>query len=140
MSCGNFVMYLSTQDFVIYLLAGPKVLFGRQIDPEDESKPGILLFANDTLPRHCYFNRHGAGGPTMLSPCQDAVVMRNGEALSEEVQLNSGDVIGMGQHYLFLFKDPCASTHKVNVRCRKERNKGTLAKENEIHICINAPS
>ncbi|KAL3051984.1 hypothetical protein OYC64_002081 [Pagothenia borchgrevinki] len=100
-----------TQDFVIYLLAGPKVLFGRQLDPEDESKPGILLFANDTLLRHCYFNRHGAG-PTMLSPCQDAVVMRNGEALSEEVQLNSGDVIGMGQHYLFLFKDPFASTHK----------------------------
>ncbi|KAK5851315.1 hypothetical protein PBY51_002118 [Eleginops maclovinus] len=101
-----------TQDFVIYLLAGPKVLFGRQIDTEDKAKPDVLLFADDTLLRHCHFNRHGAGGPTMLSPCQDAVVTRNGEVLSRKVQLNPGDVIGMGQHYLFLFKDPFASTHK----------------------------
>ncbi|XP_047466021.1 ras-associating and dilute domain-containing protein-like isoform X2 [Mugil cephalus] len=94
------------QDFVIYLLVGPNVVIGQHSNNEDGSKVDILLFASDILPRHCYFRRRCAGGPTMLCPCQDAVVMRNGEALKNDVQLSPGDVIGLGQHYLFLFKDP----------------------------------
>ncbi|KAM6963837.1 ras-associating and dilute domain-containing protein-like [Tautogolabrus adspersus] len=100
------------QDFVIYLLAGQNIVFGRQSDIEDGSKPDILLFAADILPRHCYFHRHSVGNPTMLGPCQDATVMKNGQVLREEVQLNPGDVIGLGQCYLFLFKDPLALTPK----------------------------
>ncbi|XP_042252343.1 ras-associating and dilute domain-containing protein isoform X1 [Thunnus maccoyii] len=99
------------QDFIIYLLASPNIVMGRQSD-HDVSKPDILLFAPDIFPKHCYFHRHSTGGPTMLSPCQDAIVMRNGEVLRNEVQLSPGDVIGLGQHYLFLFKDPLALTHK----------------------------
>ena len=110
---GFFVTFPSTQDFVIYLLAGPKIVIGRQIDHEDESKPDILLSAADILPSHCYFHRHSAGGPTMLCPCQNAVVTRSGRVLRKEVQLSPGDVIGLGQHYLFLFKDPLALMHKV---------------------------
>ncbi|XP_059180894.1 ras-associating and dilute domain-containing protein-like [Centropristis striata] len=101
-----------TQDFVIYLLAGPNIVFGQQSGHEDGSKPDVLLFATDILPRHCYIQHHGLGSPTMLGPCQNAVVTRNGEVLREEVQLNPGDVIGMGQRYLFLFKDPFALTQK----------------------------
>ncbi|XP_045923885.1 ras-associating and dilute domain-containing protein [Micropterus dolomieu] len=101
-----------TQDFVIYLLAGPNIIFGQQSDQEDGSKPDIFLFAADILPRHCYFRRNSVGSPTMLCPCQDAVVTRNGEVLRKEVQLNPGDVIGLGQRYLFLFKDPLALSHK----------------------------
>lgn len=41
--------------------------------------------------------------------------------LSKEVQLNPGDVIGLGQHYLFLFKDPLATAHKERVRDSKVR-------------------
>uniref|UniRef100_A0A3B4UA66 Ras-associating and dilute domain-containing protein-like n=1 Tax=Seriola dumerili TaxID=41447 RepID=A0A3B4UA66_SERDU len=77
-------------------------------DHEDGSKPDILLFANDILRRHCCFHRRSPGGPTVLCPSQDAVVTRNGEVLREKVRLNPGDVIGLGQHYLFLFKDPVA--------------------------------
>lgn len=101
-----------TQDFVIYLLAGSNIVFGRQIDDEDGSKPDIHLFATDIFPRHCCFHRHSAGSPTMLCPCQDAVVTRNGKVLRTEVQLDPGDVIGLGQRYLFLFKDPLAVVHK----------------------------
>ncbi|KAI3365407.1 hypothetical protein L3Q82_010491 [Scortum barcoo] len=101
-----------TQDFVIYLLAGPNILFGRQSDHEDGSKPDIPLFAADILPRHCYVRRLSVGSPTVLCPCQDAVVTRNGEVLRKEVQLNPGDVIGLGQRYLFLFKDPVALIQK----------------------------
>ncbi|KAK9530793.1 hypothetical protein VZT92_012275 [Zoarces viviparus] len=100
------------QDFVIYLLAGPNIAFGRQSDHGDGTKADTLLFATDILPRHCHFHRHGVGGPTVLWPCPNAAVTRNGEALRKEVQLDPGDVIGMGQRYLFLFKDPFASAQK----------------------------
>uniref|UniRef100_A0A3B4YKZ9 Ras-associating and dilute domain-containing protein-like n=1 Tax=Seriola lalandi dorsalis TaxID=1841481 RepID=A0A3B4YKZ9_SERLL len=97
-----------TQDFLIYLLVGLETVIGRRSDHEDGSKPDILLFATDILRRHCCFHRRSPGGPTMLCPSQDAVVTRNGEVLREKVQLNPGDVIGLGQCYLFLFKDPVA--------------------------------
>uniref|UniRef100_A0A3B4UAV2 Ras-associating and dilute domain-containing protein-like n=1 Tax=Seriola dumerili TaxID=41447 RepID=A0A3B4UAV2_SERDU len=97
-----------TQDFLIYLLVGLETVIGRRSDHEDGSKPDILLFANDILRRHCCFHRRSPGGPTVLCPSQDAVVTRNGEVLREKVRLNPGDVIGLGQHYLFLFKDPVA--------------------------------
>uniref|UniRef100_A0A8C2WFV4 Si:ch211-176g6.2 n=1 Tax=Cyclopterus lumpus TaxID=8103 RepID=A0A8C2WFV4_CYCLU len=113
--CGKSFFFFCTQDFVIYLLDGPDLAFGRQSDHEDDTKPDTLLFATDILLRHCHFHRHGVGGPTVLCPCPNAAVMRNGEALTKEVQLDPGDVIGMGQRYLFLFKDPFASAHKVRV-------------------------
>ncbi|XP_034564590.1 ras-associating and dilute domain-containing protein-like [Notolabrus celidotus] len=100
------------QDFVIYLLAGQNIVFGRQSDIEDGSKPDILLFAADILPRHCYFHRLSVGSTPVLGPCPNAMVTKNGEVLREEVQLNPGDVIGLGQCYLFLFKDPVALTQK----------------------------
>lgn len=51
----------------------------------------------------------------MLCPYEDAIVTRNGELLKKEVQLYPGDVIAVGKHYLFLFKDPLALVHKVNL-------------------------
>nr|XP_040031723.1 ras-associating and dilute domain-containing protein-like isoform X3 [Gasterosteus aculeatus aculeatus] len=100
------------QDFVIYLLIGPNIAFGRQSDHDNCTKPDTLLFAPDILPRHCHFQRHCVGGPTVLRPSPNATLTRNGEALRKEVQLMPGDIIGMGQSYLFLFKDPLASAHK----------------------------
>lgn len=41
------------------------------------------------------------------------MVTKNGQGLRNEEPLCSGDIIGLGQHYLFLFKDPLASMHKV---------------------------
>uniref|UniRef100_A0A3B4FJI8 Ras-associating and dilute domain-containing protein-like n=1 Tax=Pundamilia nyererei TaxID=303518 RepID=A0A3B4FJI8_9CICH len=76
---------------------------------KEGSKADILLFAADILPRHCYFLRHSAVAPTVLCTCQDAVVTKNGKGLRNEEPLCSGDIIGLGQHYLFLFKDPLAS-------------------------------
>ncbi|XP_008291037.1 ras-associating and dilute domain-containing protein [Stegastes partitus] len=100
------------QDFVIYLLAGPNIVIGQKSDHEDESKVDVLLFAADILPRHCCLHRCSAGGPTILCPGQGAVVTRNGQVLRNDTQLSPGDVIGLGQHYLFLFKDPLAVTQK----------------------------
>nr|XP_040031729.1 ras-associating and dilute domain-containing protein-like isoform X8 [Gasterosteus aculeatus aculeatus] len=105
------------QDFVIYLLIGPNIAFGRQSDHDNCTKPDTLLFAPDILPRHCHFQRHCVGGPTVLRPSPNATLTRNGEALRKEVQLMPGDIIGMGQSYLFLFKDPLASAHKEDTKC-----------------------
>ncbi|XP_028991053.1 ras-associating and dilute domain-containing protein-like [Betta splendens] len=95
-----------TQDFVIYLLAAPSVSIGRPGHGEDASKPDILLFADDVLPRHCRLHRGGSGGATALCPEREAAVTRNGETLQAETPLSPGDVIGLGRRYLFLFKDP----------------------------------
>uniref|UniRef100_A0A3P9B9M0 Ras-associating and dilute domain-containing protein n=1 Tax=Maylandia zebra TaxID=106582 RepID=A0A3P9B9M0_9CICH len=109
--------YNPAQDFVIYLLASPNIVVGQQSGHKEGSKADILLFAADILPRHCYFLRHSAVAPTVLCPRQDAVVTKNGKGLRNEEPLCSGDIIGLGQHYLFLFKDPLASMHKVTILC-----------------------
>ncbi|XP_061764761.1 ras-associating and dilute domain-containing protein isoform X1 [Nerophis ophidion] len=101
------------QDFVIYLLMSPRIVIGRQ-DGQNEhtSKVDFSLLAEDILPKHCSFHRNSTGGPTVLYPFPDAVVIRNGSALNNEVELNPGDVIGLGQSYLFLFKDPLIHKQK----------------------------
>lgn len=40
--------------------------------------------------------------------------------LTAPVQLNPGDVIGLGERYLFLFKDPLSLAQKVNVEERTD--------------------
>lgn len=42
----------------------------------------------------------------VLKPLYGALVKRNGAVVKQEVELHSGDVIGLGQNYLFMFKDP----------------------------------
>lgn len=45
----------------------------------------------------------------MLSPLPGALIKRNGILLKDEVELQSGDLIHLGSHYTFMFKDPTAS-------------------------------
>lgn len=104
---------LFSQDFIIYLLAAPHVVVGQQSAPEDKVKIDIPLFANDILSEHCFFQRLSVGGPIMLCPCQGAGVTRNGEFVKNAIQLSPSDVIGMGKHYLFLFRDPLSLTQEV---------------------------
>lgn len=89
-------------------------MFGCHSDQGQGSKPDVSLFAADILPRHCCFQRQGVGRPTMLCPYQDAAVTLNSEVLTAPVQLNPGDVISLGEHYLFLFKDPLSLAQKVH--------------------------
>ncbi|KAJ0060254.1 hypothetical protein NL108_005837 [Boleophthalmus pectinirostris] len=100
------------QDFLIYLLTSPNVTVGRTSDPNQESKVDIVLSADDILSTHCSFHRLPNGRPTTLRPCPIAVVTKNGEHLNAEVMLSSGDVIGIGHSYLFMFKDPASPSHQ----------------------------
>ncbi|KAF7665603.1 hypothetical protein LDENG_00135610 [Lucifuga dentata] len=116
--------YNHRQDFVIYLMSGTTTIFGccrEHCNGEDEErlKVDILLFAPDVLPQHCCVrcldsNNPNPTGPkktlTMLKPLHDAPVTRNGFLLKNEVELNPGDLVGLGKHYLFMFKDPTSGS------------------------------
>lgn len=115
----------SSQDFVIYLMSGTTTIFGCcsvHCNGEDEErlKVDILLYAPDVLPQHCCVRRldstssfsagEGKQTLTMLKPLHGAPVTRNGFLLKEEVELSPGDLVGMGKHYLFMFKDPTSTS------------------------------
>ncbi|XP_055008599.1 ras-associating and dilute domain-containing protein-like [Boleophthalmus pectinirostris] len=119
--------YNHRQDFVIYLMSGTTTIFGccqEHSNGEDEErlKVDILLFAPDVLPQHCCVRRldctnsTSATGEskksttTMLKPLHGAPVTRNGFLLKDEVELSPGDLVGLGKHYLFMFKDPTSSS------------------------------
>lgn len=118
---------LSFQDFVVYLMSGTSTIFGRcrehcHGEDEDRLKVDILLYAPDVLPQHCCIRRLDHVQPpsgdhrrtaTMLKPLHGAPVTRNGLRLQEEVELSPGDLVGLGQHYLFLFKDPTSSSGRL---------------------------
>ncbi|XP_071256349.1 ras-associating and dilute domain-containing protein-like isoform X2 [Salvelinus alpinus] len=115
--------YSYRQDFVIYLMSGTTTIFGccrEHCNGEDEErlKVDILLFAPDILPQHCCVRRldstNSSPGDTkrtltLLKPLHGAPVTQNGFLLKEEVELTPGDLVGLGQHYLFMFKDPTAA-------------------------------
>ncbi|XP_075999150.1 ras-associating and dilute domain-containing protein-like [Genypterus blacodes] len=117
--------YSHRQDFVIYLMSGTTTIFGccrEHCNGEDEErlKVDILLFAPDVLPQHCCVRRLDSTGSsstgepkktqTMLKPLHGAPVTRNGFILKDEVELIPGDLVGLGKHYLFMFKDPTSGS------------------------------
>lgn len=107
---------------MIYLMSGNSCVFGccaehRQGEDEEHLKVDVLLFAPDVLPQHCRVRRQdpddsesrgggSRGGLILLEPIQGAAVTHNGVPLKHEAALSPGDLVGMGQHYLFMFKDP----------------------------------
>ncbi|XP_051570273.1 ras-associating and dilute domain-containing protein-like [Myxocyprinus asiaticus] len=115
--------YSHRQDFLIYLMSGNRCIFGcssESTSAKDEEmlKVDVLLFAPDILPQHCCIQRldatsdHSKDGSKMLTklrPFHGAQVSHNGIPLDEEVELCPGDLVGLGQHYLFMFKDPTVS-------------------------------
>ncbi|XP_037333200.2 ras-associating and dilute domain-containing protein-like [Pungitius pungitius] len=120
--------YSHRQDFVIYLMSGTTTIFGccrEHCNGEDEErlKVDILLFAPDVLPQHCCVRRLESSSPTppgehrktltMLKPLHGAPVTRNGFLLKEEVELKPGDLVSLGKHYLFMFKDPTSTWGSV---------------------------
>ncbi|KAF6716827.1 Ras-associating and dilute domain-containing protein [Oryzias melastigma] len=119
--------YSHRQDFIIYLMSGTSTIFGccrehSNGEDEEQLKVDILLFAPDVLPQHCCVRRLDAAAPsgeqrrtlTMLKPLHGAPVTRNGFPLKEEVELNPGDLVGLGKHYLFMFKDPTSAAASLH--------------------------
>ncbi|MGH0114522.1 UNVERIFIED_CONTAM: hypothetical protein FKN15_019662 [Acipenser sinensis] len=113
--------YSYRQDFVIYLMSGLTHVFGRCSEnsageDEERIKVDILLSAPDILPRHCSVRRLESSSHceatkktvTLVKPLHGANLTHNGIPVKEETQLQTGDLLGLGDFYLFMYKDPTA--------------------------------
>ncbi|XP_051573638.1 ras-associating and dilute domain-containing protein-like isoform X2 [Myxocyprinus asiaticus] len=115
--------YNHRQDFLIYLMSGNRCVFGCSSEStsgkdEETLKVDVLLFAPDILLQHCCVQRLDTTSDqpkdvskmlTKLRPFHGAPITHNGVPLYDEVELCPGDLVGLGQHYLFMFKDPTDS-------------------------------
>ncbi|XP_019724719.1 ras-interacting protein 1 [Hippocampus comes] len=116
--------YDQSKDFVLYIMAGQTHVFGRKAtmrerekDKERERKGkkplkvDTFLSAPDLLARHLLVRRDSAvpetpAGRALMRPFRGGAVTHNGLALYRETLLKPGDVIGLGDHFLFLYRDP----------------------------------
>lgn len=79
---------------------------------EDEDKCNIRLFAPDIQPQHCwvckvYDDENEAEYKCIsLAPFPRAEMRINDEEITQKTNIKAGDIITLGQHYIFLFKDP----------------------------------
>lgn len=64
-----------------------------------------FLNAPDILPRHCTV-RADPESPATVRPSRGAPVTHNGCLLLREAELHPGDLLGLGEHFLFMYKDP----------------------------------
>ena len=79
----------------------------------------VSLWAPDIKPQHCgihhvrpessHLESDKGAYATSLKPSQGALVKRNGISITQETLLHNGDLLGLGEYYLFMFKDPTAS-------------------------------
>ncbi|XP_047384075.1 ras-interacting protein 1 isoform X2 [Sciurus carolinensis] len=102
--------YQDAQDFVVYVMTREQHVFGRGGTSSSRCgspAPYVDTFLNapDILPRHCTV-RAGPEPPAMVRPARGAPVMHNGCLLLREAELHPGDLLGLGEHFLFMYKDP----------------------------------
>lgn len=62
--------------------------------------------------------------------------MRNGEVLKTEMHLHPGDIISLGQHYLFLFKDPLALAKVSNRNMPNYLGQDNIHRENVLLLSL----
>uniref|UniRef100_A0A480JXE0 Ras-interacting protein 1 n=1 Tax=Sus scrofa TaxID=9823 RepID=A0A480JXE0_PIG len=102
--------YQDAQDFVVYVMTREQHVFGRGGNSSARGAspaPYVDTFLNapDILPRHCTV-RAGPEPPAMVRPSRGAPVTHNGCLLLREAELHPGDLLGLGEHFLFMYKDP----------------------------------
>ncbi|XP_056399446.1 ras-interacting protein 1 isoform X2 [Hyla sarda] len=103
--------YNKDVDFIIYVMTRKKHLFGRSERTLRDKGPYVdtFLSAPDILPRHCCVWRLDSSTQkniVRVRPYRGALVTHNGGVLQREAELHTGDLLGLGEHFLFMFKDP----------------------------------
>ncbi|KAG1947831.1 unconventional myosin-Vc [Pimephales promelas] len=116
--------YDQSKDFVLYIMTGHTHVFGRkptfrerEMDRERERKGkrplkvDTYLSAPDLLARHLLIRRDTAvpeqpRGQALARPFRGGPVTLNGAPLYREAALKPGDLLGLGSHFLFLYRDP----------------------------------
>uniref|UniRef100_A0A3Q3J8V1 Ras interacting protein 1 n=1 Tax=Monopterus albus TaxID=43700 RepID=A0A3Q3J8V1_MONAL len=82
--------YDQSKDFVLYIMAGHMHVFGRK---------HLLVRRDAAVPET-------PTGQALMRPFRGGAVTHNGAPLYRETVLKPGDVIGLGNHFLFLYRDP----------------------------------
>ncbi|CAJ0940555.1 unnamed protein product [Ranitomeya imitator] len=103
--------YNKDVDFVIYVMTRKKHLFGRTEKASRDKGPYVdtFLSAPDILPRHCCVWRLDSSTQkniVRVRPYRGALVSHNGGVLQREAELHTGDLLGLGEYFLFMYKDP----------------------------------
>ncbi|XP_043937474.1 ras-interacting protein 1 [Protopterus annectens] len=103
--------YNPKEDFVVYVMTGKKHIFGKGGKTASGQKERIdtYLTAPDILSRHCVIRQVRLPGKQyqmVVRPFRGACVTHNGGILLREAVLLPGDLVGMGEHFLFMYKDP----------------------------------
>lgn len=96
-------MYVMTREQHVFGRGGPSSSRGGSPAPYVDT----FLNAPDILPRHCTV-RAGPEPPALVRPSRGAPVTHNGCLLLREAELHPGDLLGLGEHFLFMYKDPRA--------------------------------
>lgn len=96
---------------MIYVMTRKKHLFGRSEKASRDKGPYVdtFLSAPDILPRHCCVWRLDSSTQkniVRVRPYRGALVTHNGGVLQREAELHTGDLLGLGEHFLFMYKDP----------------------------------
>ncbi|XP_041962812.1 ras-interacting protein 1 [Alosa sapidissima] len=116
--------YDQSKDFVLYIMTGHTHVFGRKPTPREREKDrererkgkrplkvDTFLSAPDLLVRHLLVRRDSAApehprGQALVRPFRGGAVTHNGAPLYREAVLKPGDLLGLGGHFLFLYRDP----------------------------------
>ena len=114
-------------DLILYLLQQQVCLIGARHN-SDKAEHLVVDFAFETpdiVPQHCWiFQRQISSSANMdecayhisIEPINEAPVSVNGTLISTNTQLTSGDIVSIGQYYMFMFKDPATEQpHDVNI-------------------------
>ncbi|XP_048408684.1 ras-associating and dilute domain-containing protein isoform X2 [Stegostoma tigrinum] len=103
--------YNYQSDCLVYRLDYEKQIVGQETA---SVKPSICLSSPDILSVHCKIKRvkwsnkysRCVEEQVILEPSPNACILINCIPTEGSTELQHGDLIGFGQHYLFLFKDP----------------------------------
>ncbi|XP_067858993.1 ras-associating and dilute domain-containing protein [Heptranchias perlo] len=103
--------YNHQNDCLVYPLDCEKQIVGQETA---SAKPNICLSSPDILSLHCKIKRIKRSNKysryveeqTILEPFPNACISVNCAPLEGTTELRHGDLVGFGQHYFFLFKDP----------------------------------
>ncbi|XP_064165468.1 ras-interacting protein 1 [Anguilla rostrata] len=116
--------YDQSKDFVLYIMTGHAHVFGKKPSPREREKDrererkgrkplkvDTFLSAPDLLARHLLVRRDAAlpghdSKHALVRPFRGGAVMHNGVPLYREAELKPGDLLGLGGHFLFLYRDP----------------------------------
>ena len=111
--------YNNMDDILFHRLDEQVTVLGCNSSQLEEGRVDIVLDDPDLLNQHCTLTKlveargsdvdsldYDVGFVVTLEPHHKANVLINGLAIRESVTLQPGDLISVGEHYLFLFKDP----------------------------------